>query len=313
MKKGELTGLIGGPPCQGFSNIGRRDETDDRNNLFGDFFRLVDEVRPAFFLAENVPGIMTEKYDNMRKKALAKVPECYTILEPFKVRASDYGAPTTRTRFFFFGYDPSKFLSPFTKEDFDPPADAEIITVSMALEGLPVGISEDWDREGAEWLKVVKKNGTTFMGKATGHLPQGVGEESALKEYRENGRTSGCQGTKHVPDVIERFSNLKAGQADSTSRAVRLDPDGFCPTLRAGTNRDKGSYQAIRPVHPTEPRVITPREAARLQGFPDWFIFHPTKWHSFRQIGNSVSPIVAEFILRQVSLNLSSYKQTVRE
>ncbi|MFS9669280.1 DNA cytosine methyltransferase, partial [Klebsiella pneumoniae] len=59
-----------------------------------------------------------------------------------------------------------------------------------------------------------------------------------------------------------------------------------------------GSYQAVRPIHPTSPRVITPREAARLQGFPDWFQFHPTKWHSFRQIGNSVSPIVAEHIMR---------------
>lgn len=299
-RAGELTGLIGGPPCQGFSNIGRRNGNDGRNHLFGHFFRLVDQVRPSFFLAENVPGIMTPKYEKMRQNALAKVPKCYTMLDPFPVRASDYGAPTTRTRIFFFGFDPSKFTSEFTIDDFDAPADAETITVSMALEGLPVKISDAWEREGAEWLKVVKKNGTAFMSKVTGHVPQGIGEKSAIEEYRENGRTSGCQGTKHMSEVVERFSKLKAGQTDSTSRAVRLDPKGFCPTLRAGTNRDKGSYQAIRPVHPTEPRVITPREAARLQGFPDWFIFHPTKWHSFRLIGNSVSPLVAETLLDAV-------------
>ncbi|WP_413468690.1 DNA cytosine methyltransferase [Lishizhenia sp.] len=54
----------------------------------------------------------------------------------------------------------------------------------------------------------------------------------------------------------------------------------------------------MRPLHPEQPRVITVREAARLQGFPDWFVFHPTKWHSFRMIGNSVSPLVSEFVLK---------------
>ena len=93
---------------------------------------------------------------------------------------------------------------------------------------------------------------------------------------------------------------LKPGEVDSVSKSYRLKYKGFCPTLRAGTGSDKGSYQAVRPLHPTENRVITPREAARLQGFPDWFQFHSTKWHSFRQIGNSVSPILAEHILRVV-------------
>jgi DNA (cytosine-5)-methyltransferase 1 len=66
--------------------------------------------------------------------------------------------------------------------------------------------------------------------------------------------------------------------------------------LRAGTGSDHGSYQSVRPIHPAEPRVITVREAARLQGFPDRFRFHPTVWHSFRMIGNSVSPIMAQAI-----------------
>ncbi|KAA1337570.1 DNA cytosine methyltransferase, partial [Escherichia coli] len=72
------------------------------------------------------------------------------------------------------------------------------------------------------------------------------------------------------------------------------------PTLRAGTGADKGSHQAVRPLHPDSGRVITVREAARLQGFPDWFCFHPTKWHSFRMIGNSVSPIVSKAILSKI-------------
>ena len=96
----------------------------------------------------------------------------------------------------------------------------------------------------------------------------------------------------------ERFGILGYGEMDKISRASRLDPNNFCPTLRAGTGKDRGSFQSVRPIHYSAPRVIAPREAARLQGFPDWFLFHPTKWHSFRQIGNSVSPIVSEAILK---------------
>lgn len=64
----------------------------------------------------------------------------------------------------------------------------------------------------------------------------------------------------------------------------------------SSTCSDRGSFQAARPLHPNEGRVITVREAARIQGFPDWFTFHPTKWHSFRMIGNSVSPILSRAI-----------------
>jgi DNA (cytosine-5)-methyltransferase 1 len=127
-----------------------------------------------------------------------------------------------------------------------------------------------------------------------------VGENQALTLWQEQRLTSGCIGTHHERSTIRRFEKLGPGNVDKVSRAIRLDAAGLCPTLRAGTDSERGSYQAVRPVHPTEPRVITPREAARLQGFPDWFRFAPTKWHSFRQIGNSVSPIVAEQILRVI-------------
>jgi DNA (cytosine-5)-methyltransferase 1 len=139
---------------------------------------------------------------------------------------------------------------------------------------------------------------TDYVARLTDLIPAGVGDAKAITRLQRSGEVSGCLGTRHLPDVIDRFAALGPGQKDAISKAVRLDPNGFCPTLRAGTGKEKGSFQAIRPIHHLLPRVITPREAARLQGFPDWFTFHPTKWHSFRQIGNSVSPIVAESVLR---------------
>jgi DNA (cytosine-5)-methyltransferase 1 len=142
-----------------------------------------------------------------------------------------------------------------------------------------------------------------------GHVPNGVGDLLAIERLKTEGKASGSLGTVHSKDVANRYSKIECGKSDSVSKSIRLDPNGFCPTIRAGTDRTRGSFQAVRPLHPTENRVITPREAARLQGFPDWFQFSPTKWHSFRQIGNSVSPILAEHILTVIN-NALSVKET---
>src|SRR5207248_8956397 len=103
-------------------------------------------------------------------------------------------------------------------------------------------------------------------------------------------RLSGCEESLHAKNVIDRSNSLNPGGVDSVSHFKRLDPQGQSTTLRAGTGRDHGSFTAARPIHPTEPRVITVREAARLQSLPDWFQLHTTRWHGLRQIGNSVPP-----------------------
>jgi DNA (cytosine-5)-methyltransferase 1 len=131
-------------------------------------------------------------------------------------------------------------------------------------------------------------------------IPPKIGDPLSIERYYEKGEISGCMGTRHTKEVKARYAALEYGEQDKISKSVRLHPEKFCPTLRAGTGSDKGSYQAVRPIHYRAPRVITPREAARLQGFPDWFALHRTKWHSFRQIGNSVSPIVSEQLMKVI-------------
>lgn len=296
LKAGGLDGLIGGPPCQGFSSIGKKAADDVRNDLFVHFFRLVKETRPKFFLAENVPGILNERYDDFREKAFDLVRKNYVLLGPIRVKASDYGAPTIRTRIFFIGYDPRR-VSELTKEDFAAPIRTESIVVRMALEGLLIDIEPNWISEESGWRPVAKIGKSGFFDRVTNNVPKGIGDPRSLERYFERKEVSGCMGTRHSQEVEKRYKALAYGQQDNISKSVKLNPEGYCPTLRAGTGSDKGSYQAVRPIHPARPRVITPREAARLQGFPDWFAFHSTKWHSFRQIGNSVSPIVSEQLL----------------
>lgn len=297
LKMGELDGLIGGPPCQGFSDIGLRSTSDPRNELFKHFFRLVKEVKPAFFLAENVPGVVKERNKDVVEAALQEIPSEYKVLRPIVIRASDLGAPTIRTRVFFIGFDPEK-INEFSEQDFTQ-FNAEDVRVSRALYGIPP-IRSNWQTEDQSWRSVGSLPAGEFENRVMNAVPAGVGDQNALARLKQKALVSGFFGTTHKPETVARFRTLGPGESDSVSKCVRLDPNGYCPTLRAGTGPERGSYQAIRPVHPSSPRVISPREAARLQGFPDWFQFHPTKWHAFRQIGNSVSPIVSERLLRVI-------------
>jgi DNA (cytosine-5)-methyltransferase 1 len=297
---GYLAGIIGGSPCQGFSCIGRHHRNDRRNALFAEFFRVVAEALPKFFLAENVPGIMRERNARIREIAFSLVQDRYTILPPMVLAANRYGAPTVRTRVFFFGYLPDE-IEALTLESFAPPEGVESVRVGDALRGLPTRVSPKWQTGEQGWRVVhAYGKGGFYADRLHGRVPSGVGNQVALKRLRNESRASGSLGTVHSEEVAQRYARIEPGKRDPVSKSHRLDPGGFCPTLRAGTGRDRGSFQAVRPLHPKENRVITPREAARLQGFPDWFQFSPTKWQSFRQIGGSVSPIIAERILRVI-------------
>jgi len=302
LDKTPIAGVIGGPPCQGFSSIGHGRVDDDRNNLFLKFFQIVDEIHPAFFVAENVPGIMNRKYDEIRQTAFSCVSD-YSILPPLIVKANEYGAPTKRTRVFFIGYD-KRIITSLSQAEFEHnkvKAD-EMIKVGFALRGLPKNIMQGILMGGKNTIdpdyfgdpEIIE---SPFHSRVIGEIPLYVGNQESVNNYHQRGIITGCMPTKHSEEVKRRYQELKYGKQDAISKSQRLDPNGYCPTLRAGTGPERGSYQAVRPIHYEYSRVITPREAARLQGFPDWFVFHSTIWHSFRQIGNSVSPIVAEKIL----------------
>lgn len=106
--------------------------------------------------------------------------------------------------------------------------------------------------------------------------------------------------TQHGEKLLLRFSKLGFGQIDKTSGIRRLDPNDVSTTIRAGTTKERGSWSAPRPLHPFQNRVLTTRECARIQSFPDWFLFHPVKWHGNRQVGNAVPPLLAQAIGRHI-------------
>lgn len=292
----EVDGVIGGPPCQGYSRMGKSDKKDPRRTLLGHFFRNVNIVNPKFFIMENVEGLMDENNVYELENAIRILDAKYTVLKPMIIDASLYGAPTKRKRVILIGYDPKRLL-PLETEDFQI-ATGQSNTVWDAISDLAAPIAQSKDKEDFGWNKYPEHINLTAYAQKMRTLPdKGLGCSESIEKLR-CGFTSGYFDTKHTTQVRKRYAETEPGTVDKVSRAKKLSWDGFCPTLRAGTGADKGSHQAVRPLHPEQPRVITVREAARLQGFPDWFVFHPTKWHSFRMIGNSVSPIVSEFILK---------------
>ncbi len=308
----DFLGIIGGPPCQGFSSIGHGDINDPRNQLFIKFFDIVSELQPVFFVAENVPGIMKDKYNPIKEDAFNRIPN-YVILPPLSINASEYGAPTTRTRVFFIGFRECDLIHPFSITDIEAQK-VEVskkTTVRQALEGLQEDIRYTSTFKSSKALSRSYYSSNNhlqsdfFYERVTSRIPATVGNKEYIREYKTHHFVDGCIPTNHSKAVKKRYSKLKYNEQDKVSKSKRLDPDGYCPTLRAGTGPEKGSYQAVRPIHYKYNRVITPREAARLQGFPDWFKLPETIWHSFRQIGNSVSPIVAEQVLSAIYQKLT--------
>jgi DNA (cytosine-5)-methyltransferase 1 len=120
----------------------------------------------------------------------------------------------------------------------------------------------------------------------------------------------------HTDLSRRRFAATEHGKTEPISRFHRLDPNGVCNTLRAGTNTDHGAFTSPRPIHYRYARCITVREAARIHSYPDWFRFHVTKWHGFRQIGNSVPPLlgrsVASAIIAAMGMRPRPPKEIIR-
>lgn len=294
-----LEGIIGGPPCQGFSVMGKGRTGDPRNLLIAAFFRQVATIQPRFFVMENVKGLLAPGNKSTLDRELEAIAHVYDVHGPFVVDAGRFGAPTKRPRVVIFGFlrssgaqfDPQSFQTDLAPE----------VTVRDALADLDGAMAIEDCNAGFDWWNLAETSEhSDYAMAAKAAPPQDLGWPTAVVRMAR-GEVSGMRRTIHSPAVTTRFASVPPGTRDKVGRHHRLEWGGVAPTIRAGTGKELGSFQSVRPLHPVEPRVITVREGARLQGFPDWFVFHPTIWHSFRMIGNSVSPPMGHALLQAVS------------
>lgn len=297
----EIDVVFGGPPCQGFSIMGKRLVNDDRNSLILEFCRLVIELNPRYFVMENVPGMAAGKHISWLHKLKNKFKQHGYHGRAQILNAADFGIPQKRKRLFFCGARAG------FRVYFPQPLHQNLVTVADAIADLPDLDSFPELRTSDEVLLDEAQLGQ--LEQKTSLYAQILRSSPAKNNFayprlwNPQLLTSSMQ-TQHNENSIARFAATLANQREPISHLRRLDLHGLCHTLRAGTGSDRGSYTSPRPIHPILPRVISVREAARLHSFPDWFRLHQTKWHGFRQVGNAVPPLLAQAIGKKIITSL---------
>ncbi len=289
----EIDVVFGGAPCQGFSMIGKRALDDPRNQLVFHYVRIVEELQPKYCVFENVKGLTLGKHADFLNELIAALGDAgYDVLLPYQVlNAADFGVPQDRKRLFLVGtrrgLNIPHYPSPLTHR----------VTVEEAIGDLPDANSFDelvsGDTVSTRWTT------SSSYAQRLRDLQKDPGDFSYKRDFNRDMLTSSLR-TEHTALSQERFMATAHGKTEPVSRFRKLPPEGLCNTLRAGTDSARGAFTSPRPIHPHQPRVITVREAARLHSFPDWFRFHTTKWHGFRQIGNSVPPLLGRAIASSI-------------
>lgn len=286
--------VCGGAPCQGFSLIGHRALDDDRNRLVREFVRIVDELRPKYFVFENVKGLTVgthRKFLDELIDAFASIG--YSVRLPWQVlNARDYGVPQDRERLFLLGARDGNGVPKYPDPVGPTPTCFEALSDMPTVEDFPELLLGDEART-KDWRT------PSFYARRLRCLDNDSWHFGYPRVWDPCLLTSSMR-TGHSEISIRRFAETAPGAVEPISRFFRLHADGVSNTLRAGTDSARGAFTSPRPIHYFFPRCVTVREMARLHSFPDWFRFNETKWHGARQIGNSVPPLLAKAVAQCV-------------
>ena len=285
--KDDVDVIIGGPPCQGFSTLGKRFIDDPRNKLFKEYVRIVNEIKPKFFVMENVSGILSMEGGKVLKNILNSFQEIGYKLEYKLLNAAEYGVPQQRERTIFIGTRTDKKIR-YPRKTHSLTGDSSM-KKALTL----------WD--------------------AIGDLPQSDNEEivyypsDAQNEYQKLMRTNCELISNHKPPIHnEKAKNMMKfiPMGKSAWDVQDVMPAQFMPTSGYGNTyarlnanepgmtitRNFACISSSRCIHPYLNRGLTAREAARIQSYPDNYKFFGSKTDIHIQIGNSVPPILGEKI-----------------
>lgn len=301
----EIDGIIGGPPCQGFSLSGNRDKKDPRNSLFMEFVRFVEHFKPRFFVMENVTGILsmkTQNNDSVKELILEQFTRAGYNVEIYTLNAAEYGVPQSRVRVFFIGLRDD---IPYSREKMEPKGflfGKDQVTIDDAIMDLPqIKAKEGTDPCEYDCKPKTKYQRWARKGSKCIHNHIAMRHTDRLVE-----RFSNIGYGQSVADVAEEHQQRKRGDASKVSGKVysqnnmRPYPGKPSPTIAA-------SFQSNF-VHPYINRNYTAREGARLQSFPDTYIFCGKRttmsWEKnisqYQQIGNAVPPLLAKAIAENI-------------
>lgn len=310
--------VVGGPSCQGFSTSGGlsratgRDASDPRNKLFLNYVDLVEQLQPSWIVFENVPGLLLYDQGRVALEIVAAFREIGYSLVPVILLAADFGVPQLRRRLFFVGNRTgtdiafpaathgsstlwAEYALPFAHlsrighgatEDV-----ANHVTFDEACSDLPA-VAEGHELDGVDYARPAATAYQKLMRVgSTGVRQHAAADLAALDRLAAKTLKPG-QNWRDMPvDALpERFKRIR--RYDATTLLKRLRPDA--PAYTITTKFNEATTGAF--IHPHQPRTLTLREAARLQSFPDTFIFSGSQSQIRQQIGNAVPPLLAQAV-----------------
>lgn len=288
---------------------------------------------------ENVPGMAAGNHYKILRSVIRRFKRAgYRFVEPFRLlNAADFGVPQDRKRLFILGslkgetpvQYPQAIVRPVSKRFAGAKSRRTEGKKSVAA-ALPIGPSV-FDAIGDlpnvdDLPELIDADELTLSVVALQELDSVASSYARAMRHPERDASNfgrprmwdrdvltNVGRTFHTEKSVARFRATKPGSVEQISRFYRIDGRGLSNTLRAGTANDRGGFTSARPIHPKHARVLTVREAARLHSFPDWFRFHKTKWHGFREIGNAVPPLLGQAvgysIARALGLRLRRVKR----
>lgn len=269
--------IIGGPPCQGFSIAGKRIVEDKRNELYKSFVRMVSFFKPKAFVLENVPNILTMGNGIIKEAILKDFRSLgYNVVTKILL-ASDYGVPQNRRRAIFVGTYNSSF-------DFNIPTVLHKVTTSESISDLPENSIPDGGLYVVEPLcdyqKSMRENSIrVYNHEVTLHNKQTI---DIISKVPDGGNY------KDLPLELQKTRKVHIAWTRLNSKKPSI-------TIDTGHRHH---------FHYKWNRVPTVRESARIQSFPDDFIFLCSKTSQYKQVGNAVPPLMAKAIAEQLKKNL---------
>jgi DNA (cytosine-5)-methyltransferase 1 len=268
--------IIGGPPCQGMSLSGPRKFDDPRNKLYLTYIRLVQEIQPKAFVIENVPGLVGLFGGKIKDNIIQKFTDMGYGIQYQILCASDYGVPQNRKRVVFVGMKTGHFEY--------PPIMNEKVSCSMALSDLPT-LEYELGEDEAQYLTEPQNDYQKLMRKNSDVVKNHIAAEHSDKVKKIISLVPDGGNYKDLPAEYIKSRNFHVAW-------TRFASDKPAPTIDTGHRHH---------FHYKYDRVPTVRECARLQSFPDDFIFLGNKTQQFRQVGNAVPPLMAQCIAEQLS------------
>lgn len=279
LKKGELDLIIGGPPCQGFSTLGKRGADDPRNKLLLNYASALEIFYPRWFMMENVEGMLTTANGDFVVEAVKRMVSLGYSVFLKKVYMHEYGIPQRRKRVVIIGNREGKdFQFPQTHVN---ASGFRYKDGAISLKDA-IGDLESIDIPAINHVRKFEEgiNAQRIMALKEGGTMKDLPKELQHESYARRAARRVCDGTP---------SEKRGGAPSGIKRLIYSEP---CLTITGSSTREF--------VHPTENRMLTIRECARVQTFPDNFLFCGTDSQQEQQIGNAIPPLFANIIADQI-------------